>query len=175
MIRHRRDRERQRNTDEIELGFQVDQHGKRTMHFPRMAIEVDGETLEVLLDTGAEAQLSTHAAAYFGEEQGTSIGTSFIVQSVFDKWVNEHPEWTVVTAANPIRGHAYPMIEVPEVGIGRHVVGPVWFTVRPDSAFFEYMSSMMDQTVHGALGGSGLQYFRLVLDYPNAKAFFFVN
>ncbi len=164
-----------RNPDEIELGFQVDQHGNRTMHFPRMPIEVDGKTLDVLLDTGAKAQLSNRAAAHFGKAQGTSIGTSFIVQSVFDEWVDEHPEWTVVTAANPIRGHNYPMIEVPEVAIGGHVVGPVWFTARPDSAFFEYMSSMMDQPIHGALGGSGLQYFRLVVDYPNAKAYFFVD
>ena len=162
-------------TDEVELGFQVDKHGRRTMHFPRMPIEVDGETLEMLLDTGAKAQLSARAAAYFGEDQESSIGTSFIVRSVFDEWVNEHPEWTVVADASRIRGHSYPMIEVPEMAIGGHVVGPVWFAVRPDSAFFEYMSSMMDQTVHGALGGSGLQYFRLVVDYPNAKAYFFVN
>ena len=164
-----------RRISEVELGFQVDQHGKRTMHFPRMSIEVDGNILEVLLDTGAKAQLSDRAAAHFGEEQGTSVGTSFIVQSVFEEWVDEHPEWTVLPAADTIRGHSYPMIEVPEVVIGEHTVGPIWFTVRPDSAFLEYMSSMMDQTVHGALGGSGLQYFRLVVDYPNAKAYFFVN
>ncbi len=164
-----------RNPDEVVLGFQVDEHGSRTMHFPRMPIEVDGKTLDVLLDTGAKAQLSASAAAHFGQEQGTSIGTSFIVQSVFDAWVDGHPEWTVVTAADSVRGHSYPMIEVPEVTIGGHVVGPVWFAVRPDSAFLEYMSSMMDQPVQGALGGSGLQYFRLVVDYPNAKAYFFVN
>lgn len=163
------------NLGEIELGFQVDQLGSRTMHFPSMPIVVDGETLVVLLDTGAKAQLSARAAAHFGEERGASIGTSFIVESVFAEWVNKHPEWTVVPAANPIRGHSYPMIEVPEVAIGGHVVGPVWFTVRPDGAFLEYMSSMMDQTVHGALGGSGLQYFRLVVDYPNAKAYFLVE
>jgi len=162
----------ERDAHEIELGFQVDQHGRRTMHFPRMPIDVDGEILEVLLDTGAKAQLSASAAVHFGEAHGTSIGTSFIVEAVFDKWVSKHPEWTVVAAANPIRGHSYPMIEVPEVAIGGYRVGPVWFTVRPDSAFHEFMSSMTDQTVQGALGGSGLQHFRLVVDYPNAKAYF---
>ena len=164
-----------RGANAVDLGFQVNQHGNRTMHFPRMSIEVDGEPIDVLLDTGATARLSADAASYFGEQRGASIGTSFIVQSVFDAWVDAHPGWTVVTAANPIRGYSYPMIEVPEVTIGGHAVGPVWFTARPDSAFSDYMSSMMDQTVHGALGGSGLQYFRLIVDYPNAKAYFNVD
>jgi hypothetical protein len=32
------------------------------------------------------------------------------------------------------------------------------------------MSSMMDRRIDGALGGSALQYLRLIVDYPNEQA-----
>jgi hypothetical protein len=48
----------------------------------------------------------------------------------------------------------------------------VWFTIRPDRAFTQFMSQWMDQPVVGALGGSALQYFRVIADYPNARATF---
>lgn len=39
----------------VPLGFQVDAEGRRTTHFPSLDIEVDGEVLPVLFDTGATA------------------------------------------------------------------------------------------------------------------------
>jgi hypothetical protein len=51
-------------------------------------------------------------------------------------------------------------------------VGPVWFTYRPDKSFHEYMSSMMDARVEGALGGSALRYFRVTVDFPHGRAVF---
>jgi hypothetical protein len=62
------------------------------------------------------------------------------------------------------------MIEVPRVTVAGFTVGPVWFARRPDSNFAEWMSSMTDKPIVGAFGGSGLQYFRLVLDYPRSTA-----
>ena len=50
--------------------------------------------------------------------------------------------------------------------------GPVWFTRRPDRNFHEYMSSMMDRKVEGALGRSLFQYFAITVDYPRAVAHF---
>lgn len=158
----------------VELGFQTDEQKKRTMHFARMPIEIDGQVISVLLDTGAKTTLSDSSAAHLKKERGSAIGTSFIVWSVFNQWVERHPEWTVLLDADSVRGHFYAMIEVPQVTVGGHTVGPVWFVARPDNAFLDYMSSMMDQTVQGALGGSGLQYFRLIVDYPNAAAHFCV-
>ena len=67
---------------------------------------------------------------------------------------------------------AVPMIEVPEVVIAGHKVGPVWFTYRPNPNFHEYMSSFTDKQVEGALGGNALRHFRITVDYPNAKAYF---
>jgi hypothetical protein len=44
--------------------------------------------------------------------------------------------------------------------------------MRPDRNFHEYMSQWTDRRIEGALGGSALRYFRVVVDYPNAIAIF---
>ena len=62
------------------------------------------------------------------------------------------------------------MIRVPQVKIAGNVVGPVWFTRRDDHNFHQYMSSMMDRQIDGALGGSALKYLRIIVDYPNEQA-----
>jgi hypothetical protein len=64
------------------------------------------------------------------------------------------------------------MIEVPHVTVAGFTVGPVWFAQKPDANFSGIMSPMMDKPVQGAFGGSGLRYFRIVLDYPKAMAWF---
>ena len=69
-----------------------------------------------------------------------------------------------------MRGGPNPMIEVPRVTVTDYAVGPVWFARRPDANFAQWMSSMRDKPIVGAFGGSGLRYFRLVLDYPKATA-----
>jgi hypothetical protein len=64
------------------------------------------------------------------------------------------------------------MIEVPEVLVGGHPVGPVWFTERANESFHDYMSRWMYRSIEGALGGSALRYFQVTLDYPAAVAHF---
>ncbi|MEM7432644.1 MAG: hypothetical protein AAF351_12015 [Pseudomonadota bacterium] len=162
--------------EDVHLGFQVNSQGARTMHFPRMPIKIGSQTIDVLLDTGAKAQLTERGAGYFGLASGSSVGTSFISESIFEELRAQHPDWHVVQGAESVQqGQTFAMIEVPMVTVAKHSVGPVWFTIRPDTAFVEYMSSMMDQPVYGALGGSGLKYFRLILDYPSATAVFCID
>ncbi len=98
-------------------------------------------------------------------------GTSFVAGSVFDAWRARHPDWRFVPDAD-VNVALEPMIEVPAVAIAGHEVGPVWFTRRADRNFHEYMSSMMDRRVDGALGASLFSYFRITVDYPNAVATF---
>lgn len=71
-------------------------------------------------------------------------------------------------------GREFPMIRVPSVTVAGHTVGPVWFAQRPDSNFRKMMPELMDKPIEGALGGSALQYFRVVIDYPGAAAYFSV-
>jgi hypothetical protein len=140
----------------------------------RLLDQVDCERFSVLLDTGATATLSASAAQVFGVSAGTPIGTSFIVREVFDSWTKRHPQWRVLRAADRIGGgtNAFDMIEVPQVVVAGLRVGPVWFSQRPDAAFREWMSSMTDQPIDGALGGSAFKTMRLILDYPGQRAYF---
>lgn len=161
-----------KNTTAVPLGFQVNDAGERTTHFPSIAVEVDGEVLDMLFDTGATATLTDSSGPAFGLPTGTHIGTSFIEKEKFERWVQRHPDWRVLQQADAKGDKPRRMIEVPQIVIAGHRVGPVWFAEQPPGAFQNYMASMMDRPTWGAIGGSGLKYFRVVLDYPAAKAWF---
>lgn len=154
----------------VPLGFKVNGRGARTMHFPRIRIEVDGDSLDLLYDSGATLALTDSAHAALADGGPAIRGTSFITATVFDRWRARHPDWRVVEGAE--RGTGLAAIQVPRVSIGGWEVGPVWFTRRPDRAFHEYMSQWMDRRVEGALGGSALAFFRVTVDYPGAAAVF---
>jgi hypothetical protein len=155
----------------VTLGFQVNAEGQRTMHFPSIDVEVDGEVLPMLLDTGATATTTAASAPVFGVDPGTPLGTSFIEHEVFERWHQRHPEWRVLERADQ-KNDQRRMIEVARLRVGGHTVGPVWFAEQPPGAFQSYMAKMMDRPTWGALGGSALRHFRLVIDYPNAAAYF---
>ena len=153
------------------LGFRSGPDGKRILNFPRITISVDEKPIDVLLDTGATAELTEESAPEFRVKPGTRIGTSYVIKSIFERWQALHPNWRVIERAETVTGRAYPMIEVPQVTIAGVTFGPVWFTQRPDAAFRDWMSQMMDKEISGAIGGSGLKYLRVVLDYPGATAY----
>ncbi len=154
----------------VKLGFQTDSTGMRTTHFPRIRVEVDGDTLDMLFDTGAMTTLPCEIDCQTRAENELVGATSFISESIFSKWTTAHPEWQVIHSEDFPLG--MPMIEVPTVELGGYQVGPVCFSKRPDQNFSEYMSRWMDYPIQGALGGSAFRYFRIILDYPNALAIF---
>ncbi len=154
------------------LGFQTNDAGQRTMHFPSLDVEVAGEVLPMLFDSGATATTTETSAPLFGVAPGTNVGTSFIEHEVFERWTRAHPDWRVVDAADLKGKQRRRMIAVPVVTIAGHSVGPVWFSEQPKGAFQSYMAKMMDRPTWGALGGSALKYFRVVIDYPGAAAYF---
>jgi hypothetical protein len=154
------------------LGFQTNDAGQRTMHFPSIDVEIDGETLPMLYDSGATATTTDSSAAVFGVAPGTNVGTSFIEHAVFERWVKAHPDWRLIEAADLKGKQKRRMIEVPVVTIAGQSVGPVWFSEQPKGAFQSYMARMMDRPTWGALGGSALKYFRVVVDYPGSVAWF---
>lgn len=156
----------------VKLGFQQGKDGARTMHFPSMQTTVDGEVLDVLLDTGATATLTERSAEVFALPVGTPVATSFIEHEVFERWMQRHPEWRVIDEADRKGEQLRRMIEVPVIEIAGQAVGPVWFAEQPPGAFQKYMASMMDRPTWGALGGSAFKYFRMVIDYPRARACF---
>lgn len=152
----------------VPLAFRRDA-GKAVNGFPRIRIAVDGDSLDMLFDTGATEQVPDSVVARLGGARGDRA-TSFITTEVFDRWHAKHPDWRVVPNADALPGMA--AIEVPRVSVAGFDIGPVWFTQRPDRSFHTYMAQWMDKPTDGALGGSALQYFRITVDYPNASAVF---
>ena len=154
-----------------ELGFQRAEDGRRTNAFPRIRAEIDGEILDFLFDTGATVSLTPHALNALNDAGGGALrGTSFITNTLFERWHARHPDWQVIDHADATADEA--MIQVPQVRVAGYAVGPVWFVRRRDWNFHEYMSQWMDKRVDGALGGSLLRYFSVTVEYARAVTYF---
>jgi hypothetical protein len=155
----------------VPLGFLTDSTGVRTLSFPRVRIAVDGDSLDMLFDTGATVDLTEGALVALHDGGAPERATSFITTEVFERWRARHPDWVVIENADQ-NVDDMAIIHVPFVSIAGHSVGPVWFTERPDRNFHEYMSQWMDRRVDGALGGSAFEHFRITVDYQRALAHF---
>jgi hypothetical protein len=148
--------------------FKTGTNGAHETDFPRVEMTVDGQTISMLLDTGAETYLTVEAEAQLNDAGPRFRATSMITKTVFDGWRAHHPDWRVIENAQ-VATHAA-MIEVPEVVIAGHRVAKVWFTARPDANFRQVMSSMMDATVDGSIGGNALHGLKVTVDYPAGRA-----
>lgn len=154
----------------VKLAFKTNIFGKRTLSFPRIKIEVDGEEIDVLFDTGATTFLTKEALEELKDERAATRATSFITNVMFEKWRKKNPKWRIIKKAESTTGEA--MIEVPNLKIAGYEVGPVWFTRRANKNFHEFMSKFMDKKIEGAIGGNALHHFRITVDYPKALAVF---
>ncbi|AIF48504.1 hypothetical protein [Dyella japonica] len=156
------------------LGFQKDAEGKRARAFPRVVIRVDGQPLDMLLDTGATAFPSESGKQATGTPTVNGFGvTSYITHSQLERWHAAHPGWRAVENGDELfAGQPTRMIEVPSLDIAGWSVGPVWFTERNDDDFHNLMDPLMDKPPEGAVGGNVLGRFRLTIDYPQGVAYF---
>jgi hypothetical protein len=142
------------------IGFKKNESGEKIFGHPSMQIVVDGDTIDVLFDTGATIILSDNGKKALHTDKKTIAG-SFIASSVFDKWRTRHPEWKYFEKTD----RSNDVIEVPGITIAGVEAGPVLFARRPDSAWSEGMIGSMDKVVKGAIGGSALKYYRVTIDY----------
>lgn len=154
----------------VPVGFLKNDKGERGANYPRIDLQIDGVTIDVLFDTGATVKLTRDAVAAVGDGRPALRAASFMVRSVCDGWRAKHPDWRALEAADSATGDT--MVEVPAVGVAGFVVGPVWFTCRDDKSFHETLSPVMDRKVDGAVGGNVLRGFRVTLDYVGAVAVF---
>jgi hypothetical protein len=148
------------NPNVQKIGFKKNNNHENIFGHASMFIEVNGEIIEVLFDTGATLTLSDYGKKELNTSAKT-IGGSFIATSIFDKWRKEHPEWKYYPKADMNND----VIEVPIVKIGGNEVGPVLFAKRPDENWSNGMINTMDKVVKGAIGGSGLKYLKVTIDY----------
>lgn len=154
----------------VPVGFLKNDKGERGANYPRIDLQIDGVTIDVLLDTGATVKLTRDATATLADGRPAERAASFMVRSVCDAWRAKHPDWRAIDAADSATGDA--IVEVPAVGLAGFVVGPVWFTCRDDKIFHEVLSPVMDRKVDGAVGGNVLRSFRVSIDYVGAMAAF---
>ncbi len=157
------------------LHFQKNNKGESVSGFARITLKVDGEPLDLLLDTGATAKPTAAGKEASGTPTEHGIGvTSYITTSVLNRWHQQHPNWRVVADGDNLLGdqHATRLIEVPKVEVADWVVGPVWFTERPDKNFHDFMSKYTDQRIEGSAGGNIFVRFAMTLDYPGRAAWF---
>ena len=157
------------------LGFQKNDQGQVVGAYPRIIMRVDGQPVDMLLDTGATAHPSAAGEKASGTPTVNGIGvTSYITTNVLERWHKAHPDWRIVENGDDLGGakHSERLIEVPKVEIAGWSVGPVWFTERSDRAFHDYMSSYMDKQVEGSVGGNVFGHFVMTLDYPHSTAYF---
>ncbi|MBE1160475.1 hypothetical protein [Dyella acidiphila] len=155
------------------MGFQKNDAGQVVASFPRITIRVDGQPLDMLLDTGASAYPTPAGARISGVATVHGEGVaSYITRSTLEAWHRAHPQWRLVQQGDRLGHYEARLIEVPQLDIAGWSVGPVWFTERPDAAFHDMMSSMMDKRVEGAVGANVFSHFVMTLDYPRATAYF---
>jgi hypothetical protein len=142
------------------IGFKKNENHESIFGHPSMVIEINGEVIDVLFDTGASIVLSDSGKKQMNTAALT-IGGSFIAASIFDKWRKEYPQWKYYKEADK-NGD---VIEVPIVKIGGIKVGPVLFSKRPDEDWSKGMIMTMDKIVKGAIGGSAFKYLKVTIDY----------
>jgi hypothetical protein len=151
----------------VRLGFRT-RGGEPVEWLPRIRVEIDGDSLDLLLATGADDFVSEQALREMGLPGPSRQPLSAVTQEVFQRWRTRHPEWRVIERA--VYRDIFPVIEVPEISVGGHRVGPVWFSGHGAGA--EWLSNWTDLPVRGWLGGNALRFFTLTLDMDQGIAVF---
>jgi ribosomal protein L31E len=141
--------------------------GTRDTHQPRIEIQVDGEKIPVLFDTGATSLYSATAVTAL-KLQKPFTASSFIRESVAKRWLKSHPSWKVIKGGEKFAGGG-DLIEVPLVSLGGNEVGPVWFATRKDEIYDRYSKDIMDSKIEGAVGGNLFRHITIIADYPASK------
>jgi hypothetical protein len=154
---------------EVPLHFRTTPSGRRPTNFARFTAVVGGDSLSLLLDTGATTLFTDSAKAVVNDGGPRGRAGSFVPSDIFARWHTQHPEWRVVARGEYGRND---MIEVPSMSVGGFTVGPVWWERRDSAAFHKLMDPLMDRPIQGSLGGAAFQYLSVTIDYPRAMACF---
>lgn len=153
------------------LGFARNSAGQPSSHFARMTVQVAGETLALLFDTGSAVPLAPASLASL-QAQGDSgpavRAVCRISASVASRWRQVHPDWPWLDAVASAEQPA--LIRVPGLSLAGVSRGPLWFAVMPD-ATLDDLSTLTEQALQGTLGASALSHWRLTLDYRTATVY----
>ena len=143
-------------------------NGKRDTSQPRVEMEVNGEKIPVLFDTGATSFYSDEAVMLIRPKRAFTA-SSFIRSSVAAKWRKAYPSWRTVKAGDKFG--KMDLIEVPEIKFAGYSVGPLWLALRKDEIYDKYSEEIMDSRIDGAIGGNLFSSLEMIADYPGAKLY----
>jgi hypothetical protein len=123
--------------------------------FPRTEIEVDGEKLGFLVDTGASFTM--------------------VSEVLLKRWGAKHPDWDrkpgAVGEAATLGGQTLETMIVPKARWGTNEISGLGVTSQGEGTFEKWMSGMMSEPIVGSLAGNVLKRYRVDLDYPNEKLY----
>jgi len=127
--------------------------------FPRLEIQIAGQTFGFRLDTGASFTM--------------------ISREQIETWIKAHPEWPNAVGAAGAANMGLEKMEadglmlgLPQVELGPFLLKAIAAISRPKDTFEKHMSGMMTQPIIGAIGGNVLRAFRIEIDYANNATYF---
>lgn len=127
--------------NEINLHFKT-RGGKLTSFQARIEIEIFGEKIPVLFDTGATSSYSAEAVKLLKMNDSVTA-SSFTAESLAKKWKKARPALRWIRGGDQFG--AMDLIEVPEVKIAGFKVGPVWFATRRDRIYRKYSAKFINK------------------------------
>lgn len=123
--------------------------------FPRTEIEVDGEKLGFLIDTGASFTM--------------------VSEALLKRWGDAHPDWQrtpgAAGEAATLGGQAIETMFVPSARWCGRELTDLGVVSQREGTFERWMSQMMTSPIVGSLAGNVLKRYRVELDYPNEKLY----
>jgi hypothetical protein len=119
------------------------------MKFPRIEVDLDGDIHGMLLDTGTSMTILSEALRD-------------------DRW--EGTSGSIGDAAY-FGGSVIETVTIPKLSWGPHRFDEVTCVTQRRGAFEDWMSSMTDGPIVGALGGNVLRHFKITIDYRNERLF----
>jgi predicted aspartyl protease len=126
--------------------------------FPRLDVQIGGETFGFLLDTGASFTM--------------------ISQEQLNKWAAAHTDWKRATGAvgcanmglGPVEATAT-MMRLPQFTLGAVALADIAAVSRANGTFEKFMSGMMTAPIIGAIGGNVWRALRVEIDYANGATY----
>jgi hypothetical protein len=137
-------------------------------------VNVAGEPLTMLLDTGATARVRDAVRRRMPDAEPIHQ-VCLIEESVLRRWHRAHPGWAYAASAFDVAGDkngaSSAAILVPDLRIGTLQAAPTWFVERRDAATFAALSKALGKPVSGDLGGDALRSWRVTFDLHGERLF----
>jgi hypothetical protein len=134
-------------------------------------VAIAGETLTMLLDTGATARIDATLRDRMPDAAPVRQ-VSFADAALVARWHAAHPDWDYAAAGAQVPEddgfHSTALIRVPALAVGGRTARPTWFLARPDDNLAQ-LTKRLGRTISGDLGGDALRAWRVTFDLAHER------